>query len=111
LGLREENRQQQKRKQIPFGDDNQKDNGHCEGAGITFLLAGLRVLEIVFGGLEGGDGGGFGDPGWFFFGQHHALDEFGDGAFAFCDLGDLGARGEDAEGGVDGDVFYGLGFG
>lgn len=35
----------------------------------------------------------------------------GDGAFAFCDLGDFGAGGEDAEGGVDGDLFHGLGFG
>jgi hypothetical protein len=41
----------------------------------------------------------------------HALDELGDRAFAFGDLGDFSARGEDAEGGVDGDLFYSLGFG
>jgi len=41
----------------------------------------------------------------------HALDELGDGAFAECDLGDFSARGEDAEGWVDGDLLYGLGFG
>jgi hypothetical protein len=40
----------------------------------------------------------------------HALDEQGDGAFAFCDLGEVGARGEDTEGWVYGDLFYGLGF-
>jgi hypothetical protein len=61
--------------------------------------------------LERGDGGGFGCGGWFFFGLHHALDELGNGAFAFCDLGDFGARGEDVEGGVDGDLFYSLRFG
>ena len=33
----------------------------------------------------------------------------GDRAFAFCDLGDFGARSDDAEGGVDGDLFYGFG--
>lgn len=49
--------------------------------------------------------------GWFFFfALHHALDEQGDSAFRSCGLGDVGARGEDAEGGVDGDLFYGLGF-
>jgi hypothetical protein len=32
----------------------------------------------------------------------------GDRAFAFCDLGDFGARSDDAEGGVDGDLFHGL---
>jgi hypothetical protein len=32
----------------------------------------------------------------------------GDGAFAFCDLGDFGAWGDDAEGGVDDDLFYDL---
>jgi hypothetical protein len=42
---------------------------------------------------------------------YHAIDELGDGAFAFCDVGDFGARGEDAEGGVDGDLFYSLGYG
>jgi len=62
--------------------------------------------------LEGGDGGGFGGGGWFFFGLHlhHALDEQGDGAFGSCSFGDIGARGEDAESGVDGDLFYGLRF-
>jgi hypothetical protein len=34
-----------------------------------------------------------------------------DGAFAGGDLGDFGARGENAEGGVDDDLFHGLGFG
>ena len=68
-------------------------------------------VKIVCGGLEGGDGDGFGRGGWFFFGLHHAFDELGDGAFAFCDLGDFGARSEDTEGGVDGDLFYGLEFG
>jgi hypothetical protein len=48
----------------------------------------MRVVEIVCGGLQGGDGGGF------FFCLHHALDELGDGAFAFGDLGDFGARGQ-----------------
>jgi hypothetical protein len=51
--------------------------------------------------------------GWFFvfFVLHHALEEQGDGAFWSCGLGDVAARGEDAEGGIDGDLFYGLGFG
>jgi hypothetical protein len=65
-------------------------------------------------GNDGGLGGSFVDVGfgWFFFGfhLHHALDEQGDGAFGSGGLGDIGARGEDAEGGVDGDLFYGLGF-
>ena len=30
-------RQVQRRKQIPFGDDNQKDDGHCKGVGMMFL--------------------------------------------------------------------------
>jgi hypothetical protein len=68
------------------------------------------LAEIVCSGLEGGDCGGFGGGGWFFFALHHALDEQGDSAFGFC-FGDVCARGEDAEGGVDGDLFYGLGFG
>jgi hypothetical protein len=65
--------------------------------------------------LDGEDGGGFGGGGWFwfFFGPqlHHALDEYGDSAFGFCGFGDVGAWGEDAEGGIDGDLFYGLGNG
>jgi hypothetical protein len=32
----------------------------------------------------------------------------GDDAFGFCDPGDFGARGEDAEGGIDGDLFHGF---
>jgi hypothetical protein len=75
----------------------------------------VGVVQIVCGGLEGGDSGGFGGGGWFwfFFGRHlhHALDQQGDGAFGSCGLGDVGAGGEDAEGGIDGDLFYGLGFG
>ena len=47
----------------------------------------------------------------FFFVLHHALDEQGDGTFGSCGLGDVGSWSEDAEGGVDGDLFYGLGFG
>ena len=35
--------------------------------------------------------------------------EFSDGALALCGLADFGAGGEDAEDGVDGDLFYGLG--
>jgi hypothetical protein len=42
---------------------------------------------------------------------HHALEEQSDSAFGSGGLGDVGARGEDAEGGVDGDLFYRLGFG
>ena len=47
----------------------------------------------------------------FFFGRHlhHALDQQGDGAFGSCGLGDIGARGEDAQFGVGGDLFNGLG--
>jgi hypothetical protein len=41
----------------------------------------------------------------------HALEESGDGALALCDGGDFGAGGEDAQGWVDGDLFYGLRFG
>jgi hypothetical protein len=68
--------------------------------------------KIVCGGLEGGKGDRFGRGGWFFFFVlQHALDEQGDSAFGPCGLGDIGARGQDAEGGVDGDLFYGLGFG
>ena len=33
-----------------------------------------------------------------------------DGAFALFGFADFGAWGEDAEGGVDSDLFYGLGF-
>ena len=44
--------------------------------------------------------------------MRHALEEQGDGAFRSCGLGDVGARGEDAEGWIDGDLFYGFdGFG
>jgi hypothetical protein len=38
----------------------------------------------------------------------HAFDEQLDGAFAFFGFAYFGAWGEDAEGGVDGDLFYGL---
>jgi hypothetical protein len=38
----------------------------------------------------------------------HALDEQFDGAFAFFGFAYFGVWGEDAEGGVDGDLFYGL---
>jgi hypothetical protein len=68
------------------------------------------VGKIVCGGLDGGEGGRFGGGGSFFFFLHHAFDEQEDGAFAFCDLGDVGARGEDTEGWVYGDLFYGFGF-
>jgi hypothetical protein len=76
-------------------------------------------LRSVFCGLKDGNDGGLGGSfvdvgfGWFFFGLHlhHALDEQGDSAFGSGGFGDVGARGEDAEGGVDGDLFYGLGFG
>jgi hypothetical protein len=71
------------------------------------------VGKIVRGGLDGGEGDRFGRGGWFFlffffFVLHHALDEQEGGAFGSCGLGDVGARGEDAEGGIDGDLFYGL---
>jgi hypothetical protein len=46
---------------------------------------------------------------------HHLFDEEPDGALALFGLADFGAWGEDAEGGVDDDLFYslcwGLGFG
>jgi hypothetical protein len=60
--------------------------------------------------VEDGDGRGFGWDG-LFLSLQHGLEQSGDGALAFCDRGDFGAGGEDAEGGVDGDLFYGLGFG
>jgi hypothetical protein len=78
-------------------------------------------LRSVFCGLKDGNdgrlGGSFVDVGFgwffffFFFALQHALDEQGDGAFGSCGLGDIGARSEDTEGRVDGDLFYGLGFG
>ncbi len=45
--------------------------------------------------------------------MNHLLDELRDGAFVFFGFADFGAGGEDAEGGVDGDLFDGLagGFG
>jgi hypothetical protein len=72
----------------------------------------LGVVEFVCGGVEDGDGGGFGAGVWLFFGLHsqHALEEPADHAFGFCGFGDIGAWGEDAEGRVDDDLFYGLGF-
>jgi hypothetical protein len=66
----------------------------------------VHVVEIVCGGLEGGDGGGFGAPGWLmfvlrdalarwrWFVLHDAFDEFGHCALSFCFLGDFGAWGE-----------------
>jgi hypothetical protein len=46
--------------------------------------------------------------GFFFLALHHALDELGDDAFGFCDPGDFGPWGEDAQGWVDGDLFHGF---
>jgi hypothetical protein len=60
-------------------------------------------------GLDGGDGGGFLRGGFFLLALQHSLDELGYGAFAFGGLGDFGTWGEDAEGGVNGDLFYGFG--
>ena len=72
------------------------------------------VVEIVCGGLQGGDGGGFGwgcrllfplhrgfGWGWWVFAlpsgfSHDAFDEEADAAFSFCWLGDFGAWGEGA---------------
>jgi len=86
-----------------------------------WLVGENRGYRVVFCGLQdwndGRLGGNFVDfgVGWFFFffffAVHHALDEFGDGAFAFCAPGYFVARSEDAEGGCDGDLFYGLEFG
>jgi hypothetical protein len=59
----------------------------------------------VCGGLEGGNGGGLSCC-CFFFALHHLFEQSSDGAFAFCDLRDFGARSDDAEGGVDDDLFY-----
>src|SRR5258705_161888 len=47
--------------------------------------------------------------GFFFLQNTH--DQVGDGAAAFLRRAYFGARGEDAEGGVDGDLFYGFGCG
>jgi hypothetical protein len=74
-------------------------------------------LRIVFCGLKDWNDGRLSrnlvdvGVGCFLLVLHQALDELGDGAFALCDPGDFGARGEDAEGGVIGDLFHGLGFG
>jgi hypothetical protein len=38
--------------------------------------------------------------------SRHTLDQEADGAFAFFGFADFGAGGEDAEGGVEGDLFY-----
>ena len=46
---------------------------------------------------------------FFFLVLHHFLEEQMDGAFALFGFADFGAWGEDAEGGVDGDLFDGLG--
>jgi hypothetical protein len=46
-----------------------------------------------FDSLKGGNNGRLGS---FLFRLHHALEQKGDGAFAFCGLSDLGLRGEDA---------------
>ena len=83
----------------------------------------------VCGGLEGGQGGGLWDGGFlfgfffvgvFFFGLffvqfiflpallQDALHQKMDGAFGPFGFAEFGARGEDAEGGVDGDLFDGL---
>ena len=67
----------------------------------------MHVVEIVCGGLEGGDGGGFGyasqrfvlhdafGGGWRFV-LHDFHDEVGDNAGAFCLRAELGAWGEGA---------------
>jgi hypothetical protein len=68
----------------------------------------------VFRSLDGGDGDGFESCGFFFLVPlNHLLDQLPDGAFVFFGFADFGAGGEDAEGGVDGDLFDGLvcGFG
>jgi hypothetical protein len=44
----------------------------------------------------------------FFVASHHFFDQAVDGAFAFFGLAYFGARGEDAEGGIDDDLFYGF---
>ncbi len=75
-------------------------------------------MQRFFRGLEGGDDGGFGGLGrlcsflcFFPIALDHAVDQLGDGAFACSVFGDLGSWGEDAECGVDGDLFYGFAFG
>jgi hypothetical protein len=80
-----------------------------------------RRLCGVFRGLDGGQDRRFGCLFFFFFFffyfffffvvLHHFLDEKKDGAFALFGFADFGAWGEDAESGVDGDLFDGLGFG
>jgi hypothetical protein len=64
----------------------------------------------VFCRLDGWQDGGLG-CGFFFVVLHHFLEEKMDGAFALFGFAYFGAWGEDAEGGVDGDLFDGLGFG
>jgi hypothetical protein len=59
-------------------------------------------------GIQGGEDGWFLRGGFFLLAWQHALEELGDDAFGFCDPGDFGARGEDAEGGIDGDLFHGF---
>ena len=56
--------------------------------------------DFVLGGCV--DGGFF--CGGFLF--EHLLEKLGDGAFAFCGFADFSGRGEDAEFGVGGDLFY-----
>jgi hypothetical protein len=65
-------------------------------------------LSLVFCGLQGGNGGGFGCRGFFPIHFHHFLDQPPGGALAFFGFADFGAGGEDAQGRVDGDLFYGL---
>jgi hypothetical protein len=45
---------------------------------------------------------------FFFVASHHFFDQELDGAFALCCLAYFGAWGEDAEFGVDDDLFYGF---
>jgi hypothetical protein len=70
-------------------------------------------VKSFYGGLQGGDGGGFGCRGWLIFilwdavlwdalvgGRrvvlHNAFDEVADDAFSFCSLADFGAWSEGA---------------
>jgi hypothetical protein len=59
-------------------------------------------------GIQGGEDGWFLRGGFFLLASQAALDELGDDAFGFCDPGDFGSWGQDSEGGVDGDLFYGF---
>jgi hypothetical protein len=62
-------------------------------------------------GNDGGFGGGWVDGGGWLFVFEHLVEELGDGAFASGGLSYFGARGEDAQRRVEGDLFYGFGFG